>query len=65
LVGQSCMNTCQPEVMGRVWLNLSVANSGTGFWGFQFIVAFRYPTPNLKLLNLVYRCPFVMYWSPL
>jgi len=49
----------------RVWLDLSVSISGSGIRVFLFIVAFRYPIANRKILTLVYRCPFLIYWLPL
>jgi len=48
----------------RVWLDPSVPISSSSFRVFLFMVAFRYPIPNRKILTLVYRCPFLMYWPP-
>jgi len=48
-----------------VWLDLSVPISGSGIRVYLFMVAFRYPIANRKILTLVYRCRFLMYWPPL
>ena len=49
----------------RVWLDPSVPISGSSILVFLFMVAIRYPIANRKILTLVYRCPFLMYWLPL
>jgi hypothetical protein len=49
----------------RVWLDPSVPISGSGIRVILFMVAFRYPIANRKILTLVDRCPFLMYWPPL
>jgi hypothetical protein len=46
---------------GQIWLDPSDPISSSGFWICLFIVAFRYPIANRKILTLVYCCPFVMY----
>jgi hypothetical protein len=48
-----------------VWLDPSVRISGSGFGVFLFMVAFRYPIANRKILTLVYCCHFLIYWPPL
>jgi len=49
----------------RVWVDPSVPISGSGFPVGLFMVAFRYPIANRKILTCVYCCPFLMYWPPL
>jgi hypothetical protein len=49
----------------RVWLDPSGPISGSGLRAFQFMVAFRYPIANRKILSLEYHCSFLMYWPPL
>jgi len=49
----------------RVWLDLSVPIPGSGIPVILFMVAFRYPIANRKILTLVDRCPFLIYWPPL
>jgi len=49
----------------QVWLDPSVPIAGSSFGVFLFMVAFRYAIANRKILTLVYRCPFLMYWPPL
>ena len=49
----------------RVWLDLSVPISGSMFWIFLFIGAFRYPTVNRKILTFAHRCSFQMNRLPL
>ena len=49
----------------RVSLDLSVPISGSGFQVILFMVAFRYPIANPKILTLIDCCPFLMYWPPL
>jgi hypothetical protein len=49
----------------RVWLDPSASIAGSGIQVFLFIVAFRYPIANRKILTLGYHCPFLMYWPPL
>jgi len=48
-----------------VWLDPSVPISGSVFRVFLFIVAFRYPTANRKILTLVRHCPFRISRPPL
>jgi len=49
----------------RVWLDPSVPISSSGIRIILFMVAFRYPIANRKILTLVDRCPFLIYWPPL
>jgi hypothetical protein len=49
----------------RVWLNLSVSISGSSIRVILFMVAFRYPIANHKMMTLVDHCHFLMYWPPL
>jgi len=49
----------------RVWLDPLVPISGSSIRVILFMVAFRYPIANRKILTLVDRCPFLMYWPPL
>jgi len=49
----------------QVWLDMSVSIPSSGFPMFLFMVAFRYPTANGKILTLVRLCPILMYWPPL
>jgi len=49
----------------RVWLDPSGPISGSVFRGFLFMVAFRYPTVNCKILTMVLHGHFLMYWQPL
>jgi len=49
----------------RVWLYASVPISGCVFQVFLFMVAFRYPTPNRKIMTLVRHCPFRVNRLPL
>jgi len=49
----------------RVWVDLSGPISGSAFWIFLFMVTFRYPTVDRKLLIMVLHCHFLMYWQPL
>jgi hypothetical protein len=48
-----------------VWPDQSVPISSSGFRVFLVMVSCRYPIANRKILTLVYRCPFLMYWPPL
>jgi len=48
-----------------VWLDPSGPISGFAFWVILFMVTFRYPTVNRKILAMVHRCSFWMYWPPL
>jgi len=56
------VSTCGPA---REWLDLSVRISGSVFWVFQCMVAFRYPTVNRKISTLVRHCLPLMHWLPL
>jgi len=49
----------------RVWLDRYVPISGSGFCVLLFIITFRYPTANHKILTLVHLCTFLMDWPPL
>jgi len=49
----------------RVWLYQSGSISGSAFQVFLFLVRFRYPTVNCKILTMVLHCHFLMYWKPL
>jgi len=49
----------------RVRLDPSGPISGFAFQVVLFMVAFRYPTVNRKILTIVRRCSFWMYWPPL
>jgi hypothetical protein len=49
----------------RVWLDPSVPISGSGIRVILSMVAFRYPIASRKILTMVDRCPFRMYWPPL
>jgi len=67
------LNLCRPNpdphpsthAFCRVWLDPSVRISGSGFRAILFMVAFRYRIANRKMLTLIYRCPFLMFWPPL
>jgi len=56
-----------PSICGfrRVWLDPSGPISGYAFRVGPFMVAFRYPTFNRKILTMVRQCSFWMYWPPL
>jgi len=56
------LSTCR---FRRVWLDMLGPISGSAFRVFLFMVAFRYPTVNCKILTLVLHCHFLMYWQPL
>jgi len=45
----------------RVWLDLLGPIPGSAFRVFLFMVTFRYPTVNCKILTLVLHCHFLMY----
>jgi len=49
----------------RVWLDLSVAISGSAFRVFLIMVAFWYLTVHCKILTMVQHSHFLMYWQPL
>ena len=49
----------------RVWLVPSVPISGSMFWVFLIMVAFRYPTANRKIVTLVRHCPLRVKRPPL
>jgi len=49
----------------QVWLDPSVPISSSVFRVFLFMVAFRYPTANRKILTLTGDCPFRMNRPPL
>jgi hypothetical protein len=48
----------------QTWLDPSVPISGSSFLVFLFMVTFRYPIANRKILTLVYHCSFLMYCRP-
>jgi len=48
-----------------VYLDLSVPIPCSGYRVFLFMVAFRYPTANRKMLSLVHCSPVLTYWPPL
>jgi len=48
----------------HVWLDPSGPISGYAFGIFIFMVTFRYPTVNCKILTMVLHCHFLMYWQP-
>jgi len=48
----------------RVRLDPSVPMSGSAFRVFLFMVTFRYPTVNCKILTLGYHWLFELYWLP-
>jgi len=50
---------------GWVWPDLSGPISSSAFRVFLFMVAFRYPTVNCKILTVVLHFHFLMYWQPL
>jgi len=49
----------------HVWLDLSVAISGSVFRVCLFTVAYGYFTANCKILTFTYCCPSQMNWPPL
>jgi len=49
--------TCTPQAAGPF--------SCFAFWVVPFMVTFRYPTGNRKILTMLHRCSFWMYWPPL
>jgi len=51
--------------VSQVWVDPFVPISGAVFGDFQFMVAFRYPTANHKILLLVRHCPFRKNWPAL
>jgi len=53
------------RVFRQVWLDRSDPISGSAFRVYLFMVAFRYPTVNCKILTMVLHCHFLMYWQPL
>jgi len=55
-------STCR---FSQVWVAPSVVFCCSDFQGFLFLVVFRYPIDKRKILTLVCRSPFLMYWPPL
>jgi len=48
-----------------VWEHPSVPICTSGFLAFPFIVIYRFPTVNCKMLTFLCNCLFLMYWPPL
>jgi len=47
-----------------VWVDQLGPRCSSAFGVFLFMVAFRYPTVNFKILSMVQHCHFLMYWQP-
>ena len=61
-LGGPIPDPCLPtHEVRQVQLDASVPISGSGFRVVLFMVAFRYPTVNGKILTLVCRCLVLMY----
>jgi len=73
IIRPDLLHLCRPQpdpnpstrMFGRVWLDMSVPISGSGIRGSLFMVAFRFPSADRKILSLVYRCSYLMYWPAL
>jgi hypothetical protein len=63
--GPNCDVFIWTHVCCRVWENLSVPISCSGFRDYLFIVIFRYHTAKCTIVTLVHHCCFLMYWPSL
>jgi len=56
---------CVTRGFCQVWLDMTSPISGSRFRLFLFMVAFRYPTVQCKILTSVYCCQYLFYWLTL
>jgi len=64
-LGRPILDTYLPtRSSASIWVDLLLPISSSVFWVSLFRVAFRYATVKYKVLTLVHRRLFWMYWPP-